>query len=206
MSAILDPLKADVESGVIPSTPVWRFSLDQYHAMIDCGILRSGDPVEFLEGVLVPKMTRNPPHRIALAHLRDLQQSMISGDWHIESQEAITLETSEPEPDIAVIRGRVEDYPDRHPGPADVALVAEVSDSTLANDRGLKKRIYARAAIAEYWIVNLVERQIEVFSDPTGPGEQPDYRQQQIFKAGQTISVRIGDVTFGELAVSQVLP
>lgn len=206
MSAILDSPNADLGNGAIPSTPVWRFSLDQYHAMIDCGILKCGDPVEFLEGVLVPKMTRNPPHRIALAHLRDLLQSMVGSDWHIESQEAITLEASEPEPDIAVVRGRVDDYPDRHPGSADIALVAEVSDSTLASDRGLKKRIYARAAIAEYWIVNLVERQIEVFSDPTGPREQPEYRQQQIFRVGQTISVRIADMTIGEVAVSQVLP
>src|SRR4051812_8290669 len=105
MSAILDSPNADIGRGGIPSTPVWRFSLDQYHAMIDCGILQSGDPVEFLEGVLVPKMTRNPPHRIALAHLRDLLQSMVAGDWHVESQEAITLEASEPEPDIAVVRG-----------------------------------------------------------------------------------------------------
>jgi Uma2 family endonuclease len=151
-------------------------------------------------------MTRNPPHRIALAHLRDLLQSMIIGDWHIDSQEAITLEASEPEPEIAVVRGRVDDYPDRHPGPADIALVAEVSDSTLANDRGLKKRIYARAAIAEYWIVNLVERQIDVFSDPTGPSEQPDYRQQQIFRVAQTMTVKIAEVTIGQLALSQPLP
>jgi Uma2 family endonuclease len=138
-------------------------------------------PSSFLEGVLVPKMTRNPPHRIA-------------------------LEASEPEPEIAVVRGRVDDYPDRHPGPADIALVAEVSDSTLANDRGLKKRIYARAAIAEYWIVNLVERQIDVFSDPTGPSEQPDYRQQQIFRVAQTMTVKIAEVTIGQLALSQPLP
>ncbi len=206
MSAILDSPNTGLGSGAIPSTPVWRFSLDQYHAMIDCGILQSGDPVEFLDGVLVPKMTRNPPHRIALAHLRDLLQSMVGGDWHIESQEAITLEASEPEPDIAVVRGRVDDYPDRHPGPADIALVAEVSDSTLASDQTLKKRIYAQATIIEYWIVNLVERQIEVYSDPTGPVTQPEYRLRHVFTPGQSVPVKVGEVVIGFIAVSQILP
>ncbi len=205
MSATLIPSIVD-SGGAIPTTAVWRFSLDQYHAMIDRGILQSDDPVEFLEGVLVPKMTRNPPHRIALAHLRDALQRLVGAGWHLESQEAITLDASEPEPDLAVVRGQVDDYPDRHPGPGDLAFVAEVSDSTLASDQTLKKRIYARAAIIEYWIVNLVERQIEVYSDPSGPSEQPDYRQQDAFRFGQTISVKVADVTVGQLAVSQVLP
>jgi Uma2 family endonuclease len=206
MSATLIPSIVDSGGGVIPTTAVWRLSLDQYHAMIDRGILQSDDPIEFLEGVLVPKMTRNPPHRIALAHLRDALQRMVGASWHLESQEAITLETSEPEPDLAIVRGLVDDYPDRHPGPGDLAFVAEVSDSTLAGDQTLKKRIYARARIIEYWIVNLVERQIEVYSDPTGPATQPDYRIRRVFTAGQTIPVNVGGVEIGFVAVSQILP
>lgn len=114
--------------------------------MIECGIRRCSDPAEYLEGVLVPKTTRNPPRRIALAYLRDRLLPMVESDWHVESQEAIKLEASEPEPDIAIVRGRVEDDPDRHLGPADVAIVAKVSDSTLAHDRGLEKRICTNRA------------------------------------------------------------
>lgn len=205
MSTVLVLPNTDLDSSVIPTTPVWRFRLDQYHTMIDCGILQSGDPVEFLEGMLVLKMTRNPPHRIALAHLRDLLVNLVGSAWHVESQEAITLDTSEPEPDIAVVRGQVDDYPDRHPGPADVGLVVEVSDSTLSTDREIKKRVYARAAIAEYWIVNLVDRQIEVYSEPSGPVAQPDYRQRMVFKMGQTLPVKLRGVEVGTIAVSDVL-
>ena len=203
MSTTLAPEDPTTE---ISAISMWRLNLDQYHAMIRTGILRSGDPVEFLEGVLVTKMTRNPPHRIALAHLRDLLLAMISGAWHLESQEAITLDSSEPDPDVAIVRGTVDDYPDRHPGPADVGLVVEVSDSTLSNDRDTKKRIYARAGIIEYWIVNLVDRQIEVYSDPTGQVALPDYRQRVIFTSGQTIPVKLDDVMVGTIAVSHVLP
>ncbi|HEY4261919.1 MAG TPA: Uma2 family endonuclease [Schlesneria sp.] len=191
---------------LFPRLRFWRFSLDQYHAMIDRGILQSDDPIEFLEGVLVPKLTRNPLHRIALAHLRDTLQGLVSVGWHLESQEAITLETSEPEPDLAIVRGQVDDYPDRHPGSGDLAFVAEVSDSTLVSDRTLKKRIYAQAGIIEYWIVNLVERQIEVYSDPTGPLTQPEYRVRRVFTAGQTIPVAVGGVEIGFVAVSRILP
>lgn len=88
-------------------------SLDQYHAMLDGGILQSGAPVEFMEGFLVCKSTRNPPHRIALAQLRNRIQEILGPAWHVESQEAITLESSEPEPDLAVVKGQVDDYPER---------------------------------------------------------------------------------------------
>jgi Uma2 family endonuclease len=204
MSVTLIPSNADSGAGTIPTTAVWRFSLDQYHAMIDRGILQSDDPIEFLEGVLIPKTSRNPPHRIALAHLRDALQRLVGVGWHLGSEEAITLEASEP--DLAVVRGQVDDYPDRHPGPGDLAFVGEVSDSTLASDQTLKKRIYAQAGILEYWIVNLVERQIEVYSDPTGPATQPEYRIRRVFTAGQTIPVTVGGVEIGFVAVSQILP
>ena len=196
----------ELSDQVAPTIPVWRLSLDQYHAMIETGILHSGDPVEFLEGLLVPKMTRNPPHRIAVAHLRDLLVQLVGTGWHVESQEAISLENSEPEPDIAIVRGSVDDYPDRHPGPADIVFVAEVSDSTLTFDRDVKRRVYARAGIAEYWIVNLVDHQIEVYSDPTGPIAQPEYRRQSIYNSSQTIPIAFNGVDASSIAVSQVLP
>lgn len=200
-TTFVPPISEDIES-VVPTTPVWRLSLDQYHAMIKTGILRSGDPIEFLEGVLVPKMTRNPPHRIAVAHLRDRLVALVGNGWHVESQEAISLETSEPEPDIAVVRGSVDDDPDRHPGPGDIAFVVEVSDSTLPYARDLKKRVYARAGIGEYWIVNLFERQIEVYRDPAGP----DYRSRVVYTPGQTIPVTLHGDQVGAITVSQVLP
>ena len=205
------PLPKNGVTDVSPS-PVWRLSVEQYHEMIRTGILNNGDPIELLEGVLVPKMTRNPPHRIAVTQLRDLLMRLVGSGWHVETQEAITLETSEPEPDLAVIRGTVRDYPDRHPGPHDIGLVVEVADTSLAHDRGQKKRVYARAGIVEFWIVNLIDEQIEVYSDPTGPvapsdqSQQPDYRQRLVFTSGQSAPVTLDGVEVGSIAVSQVLP
>ena len=153
MPPVLTPSPPRNGASQLTWPPMFRFSVEQYHDLIHKEVLASGEPVELLEGLLVTKMTRNPSHRIALAHLRDLLVTRMTDNWHLETQEAITLESSEPEPDLTVVRGQVDDYPDRHPSAADVALVVEVSDSTLVYDRGIKRRIYARAGIAEYWIV-----------------------------------------------------
>jgi len=206
MSIVLTPSISNVGLADIPSSAIWRLSVEQYHAMIDGDILHSGDPIELLEGVLVTKMTRNPPRRIALAHLHDLLLMLSNREWHVETQEAITLDESEPEPDLAVIRGRVDDYLDRHPGPDEIGLVVEVADSSLSQDRRLKKRIYARAGIVEYWIVNLIDEQIEVYSNPTGPADQLSYQQRTDFKPGESVPVKLGGVNLGAIAVSQVLP
>src|SRR5438132_6163993 len=131
--------------------PVFRLSVEQYHAMIEAGVLTDDDPVELLEGVLVFRMPKNPPHRISIAKLERAIRPLLPSNASIQWQDPITLSDGEPEPDIAVIRGQAEDYPDCHPGPDDVYLVVEVADTTLARDRGIKLRSYARAGIAIYW-------------------------------------------------------
>ena len=93
--------------------------------------------------------------------------------WDLKNQSAITTRESEPELDFVVVSGQARDYFDRHPGPADIGLAIEVSESSLDRDRTLKARIYARAGVPTYWIVNIAERRIEVHSDPTGPARSP---------------------------------
>src|SRR4051794_9689051 len=122
--------------------PVYRLSVEQYHAMIRHGILTDDDPVELLEGILVQQMGKNPPHTFATQFIRDeLPPMMPAGLWFVSDQEPITTTDSEPEPDVFIVRGRRRDYlaQDRHPGPADMGLVIEVSESTLATDRGTKR-------------------------------------------------------------------
>ncbi len=82
-----------------------------------------------------------------------------------------------------IVRGARRDYADRHPSPADPAPVVEVADTTLQRDRTLKQRVYARAGVPRYWIVNLPEQQIEVYSDPIGPDELPVYRERHDYTA-----------------------
>ncbi|HEX5083086.1 MAG TPA: Uma2 family endonuclease, partial [Blastocatellia bacterium] len=98
------------------------------------------------------------------------------------------------------------DYVEHHPGPNDVPLVIEVSDSTLRRDRGLKKRIYARAGIQVYWIINLLENCIEVYTEPTGNVEEPDYQRRQGYSPDDEMPVVIEGKEIGRLAARELLP
>ncbi len=188
----------------VPSDYIWRLTLDQYHEMIRSGILTDDDPVELLEGWLVTKMPKNPPHRLVNRRLRDSVERRVSKAWHVDVQEPIALETSEPEPDLSVIRGKPDDYAARNPIAPDVGMAAEVSDTTLARERGLKKRVYARVHIAVYWIVNLLERQVEVYTQPSGPAEEPDYAQRQEFGVGDMLPLVLDGQEVGALPVAEL--
>jgi Uma2 family endonuclease len=118
----------------------------------------------------------------------------------------VTTADSEPEPDVAVIRGLREDYVARHPGPEDVGLLVEVAEASLDRDRGWKKRIYAAAEIPVYWIVNLVDREIEVFTRPSGPSDQPDYGTRQVFLPGDQVPVVLDGNEVGWIAARDLLP
>jgi len=145
-----------------------------------------------------------PNGEIPLSALRLLAR-LVQG-CHVESQQPVTTSDSEPEPDVSVIRASLRDYQGSQPGAADAPLVAEVSDTTLAYDRGVKKEIYAEAGIPVYWIVNLVERQIEVYSQPAGPAPQPRYASCDIFASGGQAPVVIDGREVGRIAVNDVLP
>jgi len=193
---------------VVSAEPIWRLSVEKYHEMIDAGILTDDDPVELLEGVLVYKMPKKLPHRVTTQMTREAIARLLPPGWYVDAQEPVTTEDSEPEPDIAVIRGERRDYLhlDRHPGPGDVALVIEVSDTTLRRDRGLKKRLYARAGIPVYLIINLPERQIEVYTSPTGEAEEPDYQQRQDYGPDDEVPIIIEGREVGRLLAREILP
>jgi Uma2 family endonuclease len=154
----------------VPSEPVHRLSVKQYHLMVSAGILTPDDGVELLEGWLVTQKTKNPPHRIATHNTTACLEAVIPSAWYVDAQEPIVTVDSEPEPDVAVIRGKTEDYATSNPSAALVGLVVEVADVTLLRDRQVKGRIYGRAQIPFYWIVNLVERQLEVYESPSESG------------------------------------
>jgi Uma2 family endonuclease len=190
----------------IPDVPIYRLSVAQYHAMGRAGILDEDAPVELVEGWLVRKMTKYRPHSICLDRLRRALEGLLPSGWYVSIQDPIATTDSEPEPDLAVIRGEADDYPDAPPGPADVPLVIEIADASLKTDRSAKKRAYARAGILIYWIVNLKARQIEVFTDPTGTPSRPDYREQQVCGADSEVDVVLEGVQAGRIAVRDVLP
>jgi hypothetical protein len=186
--------------------PVFRLTVAQYHAMIDAAVLTPDDPVELLEGILVFKMPKKPAHRIALAKLQRAIEARLPPTLSLQLQEPITLADGEPEPDAAVIVGRAENYPDRHPGPADIRLVIEVADTTLARDRGIKLRSYARAGLTPYWIVALGEGTVEVYTDPYVDDDAPGYRSPRIFRRGEAVPLEFAGESLAPIAVTDLLP
>lgn len=181
---------------------VARLSVEQYHAMIDTGILRSGDPVELLEGILVTKMTKNPPHVTACKLVASELTRLLPRGFHVQTRDPITTHDSEPEPDVAVVRGNARDYTNAHPTPADVPLVVEVADNSLRRDRGTKRRIYARAGIAQYWIVNVEARAIEVHRTPSGD----EYAAHEVVPADGSVELTLDGAVAGAVSVAAVLP
>ncbi len=157
--------------------------------MIETGVLTPSDPVELLDGWLVEKMPKNPRQRSATWKTRRTLEQALPPGWFVNVQDPITTETSEPEPDVTVVRGDPTDYADRHPGPADTPLVVEVADSSLAHDRSWKRDLYARANVRTYWIVHLVDHVLEVFTDPTPAAEFPTYTHHQILSPGQNVTL-----------------
>jgi Uma2 family endonuclease len=180
--------------------------VDQYHAMIRSGVLTDDVPVELLDGWLVKKMPKNPAHRSATISTRDAVASLLPSEWSAWTQEPVTLPSSEPEPDVVVVRGDQHRYPDRHPGPQEIALVVEVADVTLRRDRTLKKWLYADAGIAAYWIVNLAQGRVEVHTKPSGSGEHADYLEQRGYAPDEEIPLVIEGREVGRIRVRDLLP
>ncbi len=182
-----------------------RFSVDQYHQMIAVGILTPASRCELIHGWITEKMPTNPPHTQAVRVLNRLLVRMLSDDWVLSPQQPVTTADSEPEPDIAVATGPESKYADRHPTPRESVLVIEVSDTSLAYDRGTKLELYAENRIAEYWIVNLIGGVVEVYTQPRG-GKRPTYRARTDYAAGQVVPVVLGGKQVGAIAVSDILP
>jgi Uma2 family endonuclease len=180
----------------IPAESLYRLSVKQYHAMIRAGILTEDDQVELLEGFLVTKKSKNPRHVVATDLLQRVLSRVVPDGWYVSMQNPLTAKSSEPEPDAKVVKGDPRHYLKRKPGPNKVPLAIEVSDKSLARDRGVKKRTYAASRIPTYWIINLVDRCVEVYTDPTGPvteqNPNPDYRRVERFGPDDSLVVILG--------------
>lgn len=166
-----------------------RFTLDEYHRMGDLGILTPEDQVELLEGLLVEKMNQRPIHGYMVRRLNELFLRSLPDGWLCQCQLPITTLDSEPEPDVAIVRGNHADFRERHPCSSDCELVIEVADTSLAKDR-LKAAIYAAGGVREFWIVNIPDRIIERYSFSL-----PGTVKPEIQDCNSRLSVVVGDKT-----------
>lgn len=159
--------------------------------------------IELIEGRVFRRDDMNPPHVVATGRTKRTIETVLPSDRFVREEKPLRIpDFNEPFPDLAVARGELDTYDDHHPGPEDVSLVVEVSDTTLVKDRGVKQENYARARIPFYWIVNLAERQVEVYADP-----QPDgYATRTDFRPGDRVPVVVDGVIVGHVAVDDMLP
>lgn len=183
-----------------------RWTVRQYQRMVETGILTDEDKVELLENCVVLKMPRNPEHDGTILRLNKRLARYLPAGWDARVQSAVVLSDSQPEPDFAVVRQRPDDYTTRHPTPADVGLLIEVADSSLPRDVQDKARIYARAGIPIYWVVNLVDRKMEVFSDPDPSANPPAYRTRQVYGPGDPVPLVLDGAAVGSVPAADLLP
>ncbi len=180
-----------------------RLTVDQYEQMVANGILPETNRFELIEGKLVEKMTKRPAHSVVAGLCMDAIQALLAPGWHIRPDQPVRIpsQRSEPEPDIAVVRGERAKYLDRHPGPDDVALVVEIAQTTAAKDRRLA-RVYGPGGIPVYWIVNLPRRRLEVYENPA----HGQYPAPTILEEGESVDLTIGGRVLGQIAVADLLP
>ena len=147
----------------------YRWTRHEYERLISHAFLDEDDPVELLDGLLLVKEPQNSPHRTAVLLVARALDRAFGEGWFVQTQSPIILDDhSEPEPDVCVVHGSPRDYVEAHP--TRPALVVVVAQSGLRLARGRKATAYARARIADYWIVNLVDRVLEVRREPARPG------------------------------------
>lgn len=142
-----------------------RWTRREYDRLVDSGIFRPGERLELLAGDLVVREPQGSLHATAIGRAEEALRACFGTGWVVRVQMPIALDDeSEPEPDLAVVRGSLADFELAHPSTA--VLIVEVADTSLADDRRDKSSLYARAGVPEYWIVNLVERVLEVHREP----------------------------------------
>ena len=183
-----------------------RFPVAKYQRMIETGILDKNDKVELLEGYVVMKMPRNPSHDSTIQRVQKRFYRLLPSGWDLRIQLAITLADSEPEPDFAIVQGDETWYLNRHPGPGDIGLLAEVAETSLLRDTLDKSRIYARAGIPFYWVINLSKGVIEVYSEPSGPTPSPDYGSHVTISPPDVLTLSLGGMMLGPVAAAELLP
>jgi Uma2 family endonuclease len=201
MSTITEPIPMTLPT----PAGVYRLTVDQYDRMVQSGAIGEHDPVELLGGVLVRKIPKSPEHEWAIAEIWETLAACQTSEWHARKEAPIRIpDYDEPEPDLAIVRGTRALLRGRHPGPADLCLVVEVGSTSLDDDQEVRKERYARAAIPIYWIVNLRDGRVEVYSDPDQAAGE--YRKRVDFGAGEQSPVIVDGREVCRISVANLLP
>ncbi len=203
-AALPDPLAGEVYEDQASVLQPRRWTREEYYRLGDAGFF-DDERVELLDGEIWALPPQKTPHFSAIRRATDVLEELFGEGFEFRQQAPMTLDDgTEPEPDILVVPGSWQDYEDHHPTPPEVRLLVEVSDSTLAKDRGKKAEDYARAGIAEYWIINLVDAQLEVCREPAVFQSGYGYKIRQVLLAGDSITPLFAPNA--SVAVADLLP
>lgn len=183
-----------------------RWTRLEYERLAETGFFRPGEPIELIGGDLLVAEPQGEPHAVAVGLAEDALHAAFGPGWVVREEKPIALDDdSEPEPDLAVVPGTHRDYLAGHP--ARPVLVVEVADTSLASDREHKGSLYARAGIADYWIVNLVDRALEVYREPLPDAPAPfGWRYTSVDTLRPPASVSPLVMPGARLAVADLLP
>jgi Uma2 family endonuclease len=183
-----------------------RFSRAEYDRLIKLGVFDDDEHIELIGGELMVAEPKGAPHYAATRKTARALEAAFGPGWEVRPEGPIGLDDdSEPEPDIAVVRGTLEDYSHEHPSRA--VLMVEVADSSLASDRHRKGSLYARSGLGDYWVLNLIDRVLEVYREPIADAAAPfgwRYARVEVFDASARITPLAlpGD----SIAVASLLP
>jgi Uma2 family endonuclease len=187
----------------LPPERLHRFTVEEYHLMGKQGILREDERVELIEGIVVAMSPASVAHRYAVDALMAILPEMLKPDWYPSGQNPLQLTSSEPEPDVAILRGSFRDYHDRHPQPNDAGLVIEVAESSLDYDRRTKGFLYSRHDVPEYWIVNLVDECVEVYRQ--APDNAQHFLPAELYAVGSDVPLVIAGRSYGFVRVADLI-
>jgi Uma2 family endonuclease len=183
-----------------------RWRREEYDKAAEAGIFGAEERLELIEGEIIPKLApQNSPHAASISLCSEALRQALTGNFHIRVQLPLAIgEWNEPEPDIAVVAGSARDYEENHPTTA--LLAVEVSDSTIRLDRDIKSQVYASAQIAEYWILNLGARTLEVYSHPLLDPDAGRYMYSTVTNSSEDEAVTPLAAPHSLIRVADLLP
>ena len=167
-----------------------RFTRAEYERLIDLGVFQPGEDIELIGGELMVAEPQGAPHYTAIRKTAKALEAAFGPGWDVRTEGPIGLDDeSEPEPDVAVVPGGPDDYARAHPSRP--VLTVEVAESSLALDRLRKGSLYARAGLADYWVLNLIDRVLEVYREPVPDSASPfgwRYTRSEVFDASARVA------------------
>jgi Uma2 family endonuclease len=184
----------------------YRLTAAQFEGMIEAGLLSENDDLELLGGILY-KMVKKEDHNFSVGQTAESLRGILPDNFHVREEKSLRHgKKSLPEPDVAVVSGRSNDYRPQPPSTRDVSLIVEVCHHTRKADYEQKYPRYAAARISVYWIVDLQLRRVEVFARPSGRGAAAHYAENTTFLEDSEVPVTIQGRQIGQIAVAALLP